>query len=169
MVLFDNYDTEQYMADAREYLEESGDYYTESELYNLRDLYIEEASDWVNTLMDKTFDGNKLIVTGSVGRWNGRYVGAEIYDTWAEFLSKFGKDCDYFKIYTEGRHLYVKCSHHDGDNFCEVKVVTDAGDRYYDNWYYEADPRLSKYHEAGIFSRMLHNSKYTRCPKIRIE
>ena len=166
MVLFDNYDTDRYEEDAREYLEESGDGYTESELYNLINLYIEEDYEWLDQTMKK-LEG-PLIVSGSVGRWDGKYSGSQIYSDWSEFIREFGKDCDYFKIYTEKGKLYVKCSHHDGTNFCEVKTLTDRGQNYLENWEYDLDARTSKYPQNEVMRRLFTNSRYAKCPQIAL-
>lgn len=167
LTLFDNYNTEEYEADAREYLENSLDGYSESEVYDLVNNYIEEDYRWLETVMDNTFGKDRLIVSGSVGRWNGKITGAEIYDTWSEFISKFGKDCEYFKIYIQSRHLYVECSHHDGNNFCEVKRITDRGENYYENWQFDIDPRTRNRSEAYILTRMFHDSAYAQLPEIK--
>lgn len=167
LTLFDNYNTEEYEADAREYLENSLDGYNESEVYDLVNNYIEEDYRWLETVMNKTFDnGYGLIVSGSVGRWNGKITGAEMYSTWSQFISKFGKDCDYFKIYTQSGHLYVECSHHDGNNFCEVKKLTNRGMNYYLNWENDIDYRTRDKSEAYILTRMFKDSAYAQLPKI---
>lgn len=36
-------------------------------------------------------------------------------------------DCDYFRIYDENGHMYLTCSHHDGTNHFEIKIVTEKG------------------------------------------
>ncbi len=167
VVYFDNYNTDGYEEDARDNLRlVYGEEPSDEEVWNAVWSYLE--TDWaiMSSALDRSFDGANLIISGAVGRWDGRVTGGAIYPTWDKFIADFGKDCEYFEVKQVDGHLYVACSHHDGNNFCEVKVVTDAGDRYYDNWNYDTDPRLSKYHEAEIISRMFRNSKYARCPKI---
>ena len=167
--LFDNYDITDYLEMAREYFQEEGEGYTESELYDLAYEYVGHDYHWLEGVMSKTFDDDHgLIVSGSVGKWNGKITGAEMYATWSEFISKFGKDCEYFKIYLQSGHLYVECSHHDGNNFCEVKKLTHRGVNYYLNWEYDMDYRTRDKSEAYILTRMFHDSAYAQLPKIVI-
>ena len=92
----------------------------------IRLIYEYAQEDWeeLETKIDNLLEGDNLIISGSVGRWDGTNRGYETYPNWQKFIQDFGKDCDYFKVYTNNGHLYVKCSHHDGNNFCEVKRLT---------------------------------------------
>jgi len=164
---FDNYDTSGYEEEAKEYLSEDGSYEpSDDEIWNAIQDYLQTDYETMSAIMDNAFDGDKLIISGGIGRWNGYHTGGAIYDTWGKFISDFGKDCEYFEIYAENGHLYVRCSHHDGTNLCEVKTLTDAGDRYYDNWNYGVDPRTDKYTEAQVINRLFSNSKYAKRPII---
>lgn len=163
---FDNYDMSQYEEMAKEYLEESGDGYNSDDIYNLANLYEQEDVEWVEAEMNRIFDGKTLIATGFVGLWTGRHDGGDIYKSWSEFIQKFGKDCDYFNIYAESGHFYVRCSHHDGTNLCEVKVLTDRGERYFENWNYGLDARTDKYSISEVMRRLFTNSKYSRLPQL---
>ena len=135
IVYFDNYDMDGYEEIARESLSEDGSV-TPDEL-DVRDVAYEYAQeDWddLETRIDSILDGDNIIVKGSVGRWNGTNYGYETYPDWRRFIADFGKDCDYFKVYSDKGHLYVHCSHHDGDNFCEVKRLTPRGLRRFNSW-----------------------------------
>ena len=99
---------------------------TETDLYNWR--YEEMQNDWDNEkeMLEDFFDGKEVEFIGSVGRWNGVYKGKARGDFWKLFDDAM-TDCDYFRIYDENGHMYLTCSHHDGTNHFEIKVVTDKG------------------------------------------
>lgn len=142
IVYFDNYDMDGYEEIARESLSEDGSV-TPDEL-DVRDVaydYMQEDWDDLETRIDNILDGDNIIVKGSVGRWNGTNYGYETYPDWRTFIEEFGKDCDYFKVYSDKGHLYVRCSHHDGNNFCEVKRLTERGLVRFKTWDYGTDKR----------------------------
>ena len=58
----------------------------------------------------------------------------ETQEDFEEMLNKAAKDCDYIHLYDKNGHLYLKCSHHDGTNYYEIKKVTDRGVEYLANW-----------------------------------
>lgn len=110
----------------------------------------------------KFFDGKKIICFGSVGRWNGTFRGGEIFESFEDAYYRMTKDCDYVKIYEEDGHLYVQCSHHDGTNNFEVKVLTDKGEDYYDNWEYMIFPNDAR-NEEYIHNQII--KRYSRLPR----
>lgn len=82
------------------------------------------------------------LVRGVVERWNGKSAGGMVFDDFEKMLYTVGKDCDFFKLWDEGGHFYIRCSHHDGTNIFEVKRLSPAGYRFIDNWSYNwQDPR----------------------------
>ena len=167
VVYFDSYDTGGYEELAKEYLSEDGSYEpSDDEIWYAVNTYLEEDWNEVSNLMDRSFNGQPIIISGSIERWTGKSTGGDIYKTWQEFISKFGKDCEYFKIYTEKGHLFVECSHHDGNNFCEIKVMTPRGEKYLDNWEWGLDPRTDKKSECKIRTTIFNCSRYSQLPKI---
>ena len=167
VVLFDNYNMDKYEAEAVVQLAEEQDVDQDEILDDdeiMSRAYSLEEADWEDlaVAMDNAFDGDNLIVNGDVGRWDGPSHGIEIYSTWQEFISRFGKDCGYFEVYNETGHLYVRCSHHDGTNFCEVKRLTPAGLVHFDNWDMETDKRVAKYSWLEIANALFNNRKYAR-------
>lgn len=105
-------------------------------------------------------DGNKWILFGTVGRWDGLYRAGTLFDTFDDFFYKATRDCDYWKFYDENGHLYLTCSHHDGTCCYEIKEVTAKGIDYFDNWEYNwNDKRSEEYIHTQIINR------YSRLPR----
>ena len=99
---------------------------TESLLQQWRDEEMEIDWETEKLMLDDYFYGKEVEFIGNVGLWHGVYEAKEKGDFWKLF-DKAMKDCDYFRIYDTNGHLYLTCSHHDGTNHFEIKVVTDKG------------------------------------------
>lgn len=111
------------------------------------------------------FVGKTVGFFGEVGLWHGTYKAGKIGDFENLYYKAIG-DCDYIKIYDENGHLYLTCSHHDGTNCFEIKVVTDKGKDYLENWeydYYINDKRTEKYIHNQIYKR------YSKLPRFAEE
>lgn len=93
--------------------------------------------------MERFIDGNTFILKGFTSRWNGRYNSGFIFKTFNE-LAKAWNDCDYVNVYDKNGHLYVECSHHDGTNCYEIRMLNKKGRKYYDNHYLDDDRELHK-------------------------
>ena len=104
---------------------------------------------------------NKVLFAGSVGRWNGNFGGGDIGE-FEDLYYKALKDCDYVKVYDNNGHLYITGSHHDGTNSFEVKVLTDKGEEYYENWNYGYSSRLDNLSEQEILKNIYE--RYSRLP-----
>lgn len=87
----------------------------------------DENSDWY---------GNPVIVSGSIGRWNGTTSGFTVYDSFEDAIdtspSRFGgdnvfADCEIQKIWDENGHLYLTGAHHDGSVSMELRQLTNKG------------------------------------------
>lgn len=162
IVYFDNYDMDGYEAIAREALSEDGSV-TPDEL-DVRDVaydYAQEDWDDLETRIDSVLAGDNILVCGSIGRWNGSSRGYEIYPDWRRFIAEFGKDCDYFKVYSDKGHLYVRCSHHDGNNFCEIKRLTPYGLTYFNTWDQSRNKRTANLDWYAVGKRLFEYRKYS--------
>ena len=105
-------------------------------------------------------NGNKWILVGSVGRWNGVYKYGTLFDTFDDFFYISTEDCWYWKFYDKNGHLHLTCSHHDGTCHYEIKEVTDKGIQYLENWENNwDDERTKEYVHTQIFNR------YSRLPR----
>lgn len=112
------------------------------------------------TLFD-FFEDKEVIFVGTLGLWDGQHLGGNIGD-FKELYCKAVKDCDYVEFTDENGHLYLRCSHHDGTNNFEIKIVTDKGYEYYDRWLYSgsSDTRAEEYVHKQIMK------KYSRLPHL---
>lgn len=105
-------------------------------------------------------NGNKWMIFGEVGRWDGVHKTGTLFDTFDDFFYEAAKDCEYIHFYDENGHLYLTCSHHDGTCHYEIKEVTDKGVQYLENWEYNwNDKRTEEYVHTQIFNR------YSRLPR----
>lgn len=102
----------------------------------LEEVYNLNSEDWssVKESLEEFFDNDIWIARGTVGRWDGKYEAGFIFCDLDELFSKACKDCNYWEISEKKGHLFLKCSHHDGDNFFEIKKITDRGLEFLDNW-----------------------------------
>lgn len=96
-----------------------------------------------------------FLLVGDVGTWHGSVEGG-CYVNEFDDLYKFWKDCDYIKVYDEGGHLYIKASHHDGNNYAELKELTCAGSEYAGEHRWDSDQEV---HE-----KLWNSTYYTRLP-----
>lgn len=128
----------------------------ESILCSLRD------EDWMVVIdeFDRFTKDNTLICTGTVQRWDGYYDGGTMiknsYDL-RELLSEY----PHIKIYDEGGHLMIVASHHDGTDRFELKVLTKAGEKYYENHYGDIVYDDKK---REVFTKLFDDSHYSKLP-----
>lgn len=166
-VIYDNYDLWKTYPDEeiKEYfMEENG--YEEDEITDemiWKERYFLNETNWEEEKerLKKFFlNGNKWILFGTVGRWDGLYRAGTLFDTFDDFFYKATSDCNYWKFYDENGHLYLTCSHHDGTCCYEIKEVTDKGVQYFDNWEYNWDDKRS---EEYVHTQIIN--KYSRLPR----
>lgn len=145
----------QYLWDCEyiDHLDEATDDMIYNEMYELERMYWDDISYELKHFFDK---GNAWLLTGSIGRWDGNYRGGYIFNTFEEFCECL-KDCDYIEITDNKGHLEVKCSHHDGTNFYEVKRVSDFGCEYFDTHSWELSLE-------EVFTKMWNNNFMTSLP-----
>ncbi len=152
---------------AKEYLFEE---YAEAEGWETKDdIADEEVTDAVYLDDEINFDNfkcefdnflrnsqNGFLLCGTCGRWDGIYTGG-CYVNEFEDLYKFWQGCDYIKVYDKCGHLYIKASHHDGNNYAEFKELTDKGAEYKENHYLDNDEEVhKKLFNSNFFTRLPH-------------
>lgn len=130
----------------------------------LEERYFQDECDWncVKDELEYFFhnNGNKWMIFGSVGRWDGVYKAGTLFDTFDDFFYEATADCNYWHFYDENGHLYLTCSHHDGTCHYEIKEVTEKGIEYLENWEENwEDKRTESYVHTQIFNR------YSRLPR----
>lgn len=109
--------------------------------YDYQGDYEAEQQDW-NDMAEGFSFPEMFVVTGryesryGIGSGEGGLVLNTPQRSFQEFLSKIGKDCDYFKIgWDKVRgNLKVICTHHDGTNYYEIRELTEAGANAYSDW-----------------------------------
>ena len=69
------------------------------------------------------------LITGSIGRWNGRYDVCPTMEKSLEdaIRSCIGRDTMDIKVKREGHTIIVVGLHHDGRNYFELHALTDKG------------------------------------------
>jgi len=139
--------------------EEEKDDVSESQIQAWR--YLEDDFDWENAEYElkNFFNGKDVIMVGTVGRWDGNYAGGKVGEFW-ELYHEAVRDCDYIKIYEKGGHFYIECSHYDGTNHFEVKILTENGKRYLNNWEYNWSNKKT---EREIHKQIM--KRYSKLPK----
>lgn len=132
-----------------------------------RERYFYDAMDWNDTKcsLEEFFskDGDSWIAVGKVGLWDGVYPAGTVFEEFDKFFYEAVKDCDYWHLYDENGHFYLRCTHHDGTNLFEIRRITDQGikflERWEDNW---DDERSESYIHTQImkrYSRLPHYAK----------
>ena len=122
--------------------------------------YWEDESNWEaeKEMLTDFFKEKTVGFFGEIGLWHGTYKAGDIGEFW-DLYYKAIKDCDYIKIYDENGHMYITCSHHDGTNHFEIKILNDNAEDYYDRWSYGNDNR--KEHE--VITQIY--KKYSKIPR----
>lgn len=162
--IFDNYDFDfdQSRESALEfwgeaYGWESADDIPDEEVY--RYMQEQEDMDWEDekSRMENFFGNGTFLLMGTVGRWDGPAEGGFIFSSFNE-LCKAWKDCDYIRLYDVNGHFMIKCSHHDGTNYFEVKELTQSGKEYADrhDWDMSARELHTRLWKHSRYSRLLH-------------
>lgn len=136
-----------------DHLDEATDDMIYNEMHFLEEMYWNDISYELKHFFDK---GSAWLLTGSIGRWDGNYRGGYIFNTFEEFC-KCLEDCAYIEITDNKGHFEVKCSHHDGTNFYEVKRVSDFGYEWYNNHSWDM-------YEEELHTKMWNNNFMTSLP-----
>ena len=145
----------QYLWDCEyiDHLDEATDDMVYDTMYELERMYWDDISYELKHFFDK---GDAWLLTGSIGRWDGNYRCGYIFNTFEEFCKCF-EDCAYIEIVDNKGHLEIKCSHHDGTNFYEVKRVSDFGCEYFGTHSWELSLE-------EVFTKMWNNNFMTSLP-----
>lgn len=105
-------------------------------------------------------NGERWLLIGSVGRWDGVYPAGTVFETFDEFFYKATADCDYIHFYDENGHLYLRCSHHDGTCHYEIRKITEQGIKFLERWEENWDDKRS---ESYIHTQIM--KRYSRLPQ----
>ena len=166
VTLFDNYDfdRDEIIESILSYRDDiTEDDITDNMIY---DEWYSQLEVWFEDIfsdLKKFFDNKQIICFGNIGRWNSYFDAGKIFDDFEKAWYDMTKDCDYIRITDDNGHLYIDCSHHDGNNHFEIKVLTDKGAEYYDNWNYyswRGDNRTEEQVHTQIIKRYSHLPKF---------
>lgn len=175
-VIYNNYDLYKDFDNCKQNMIENGcDDPTDNEVWE--QLYFEDQLAWdaEKEMLDDFFKNvNYIGFFGEIGRWNGVYKGGKIDTNFWKLFDDAITDCDYIKIYDENGHLYLDCSHHDGTCHFEIKIITEKGYNYLQNWEYNwDDKRTQEYVHNQIYKRYSRLPHYANkvfgCPKREYE
>lgn len=158
-IVYSNYNLSDMFDEAKSFLIENGNEEpTDKEIWD--EVYFQDECNWDDDKaeLDAFFKGKTVGFFGKIGRWDGVYRGGCIGKFWDVF-NKATTDCDYVKIYDENGHLYLACAHHDGSCHYEIKIISDRGAIYLDNWEYGNDNRTKEQVYTQICNR------YSTLPK----
>jgi len=166
--IYSNYNLDEMYADARQYLIDECECAEPSDDAVWDEIMNEDALNWdcEKYELNKFFKDKYCIFVGTVGRWDGTYEGGKIGKFWDLFYSAL-TDCHYFELYDEDGHLFLHGSHHDGDVSFEIKILTDKGYNFSENWSYSYDKKYdyslqemhNKIMNCSFLSRLPHFSK----------
>lgn len=148
-IIYDNYNLwEQYSEEAYEYLLESNDCEDEvSEDKLWEEIYDYDSGIWEDEherLIEFFGSCDALMLSGYFQLWNGKYYGGKIFFNFDDMFNFIMKDCVYIKLWDENGHFYIKCSHHDGTNVFEVKLINRKALDFIEHWEYNNDPRTEE-------------------------
>lgn len=113
--------------------------------------------------LEKFFDEHSVtwVAHGVNGRWDGAHSGGFLFSTFNEMWCKLTRDCEYFDIWDENGHLFLKCSHHDGTNQVEIRKVTENGIQFHEDW---EDHWEDQRTESEIIREVFANPEYSCLP-----
>lgn len=160
-IIYDNYDFDELceeaislILDREEY--SSADEIPESVLYDEMNAIDELNREISMDELDNFFSGNKWLLKGTIGRWDGPAEGGFIFSSVSE-MSRAWVECDYLRIYDVNGHMYIDCAHHDGNNHFEIKKLTEKGEDYADR--HRMDP------DRLIHESLWNNGTRTHLPQ----
>lgn len=177
-ILYSNYDLHEMYVDAYNCLKENHAYEcpededwepTDNAIWD--EVYFLDGCNWddFESNFGEFFNSNKFLLQGFVGRWHGRVRGGFIFDSISE-MSEAWRDCDYVEIYDENGHLYIRCSHHDGSNFFEIRMLNKMGCQYAESHYYDNDEEVHDKLMKSPYSVLPHCAhKIYGCKKIEYD
>ena len=157
--LFSNHPNDMNEDEIKEILLENGyeeDEITDDMIWYEWDFQTNEALDYFRWMVQEI--KGTFVVSASLGLWNGTFVGGKIIkgNLWDACRACFE---DYNTIYFKGKQLKVEAIHHDGNNYFTIKKLTEKGEEYYSNHYYNKS-------DKEMVETLMRDSHYSHCIKI---
>lgn len=106
---------------------------------DLYDEYSEFFHQWVQDSLEMEWedflneikygnDNTECVVTGFVGRWNGKFeIAPKRISTLIDAIHKCVEDCDYIVITEEDGVLHIISTHHDASNDFYIHKLNELG------------------------------------------
>ena len=134
---------------------------TEKEIWE--EVSVMEQFDWedIKQGLYDFFDGETIILRGSIGRWNGTCTGWN-YGTFKKVVWDFLTDCDYMTFEDSRGHFEITGVHHDGRNNAELRILTEAGIRAIEDWEY--GDRFGSMTSKEFCDKIWNSRHYSRIP-----
>lgn len=141
----------------KQWMEENSDHMpTDEEVWDeIHELAQQDWEDFTYEFEDFFNDGN-FVLQGTVGRWDGTYGGGYTFETFRGLCKAFS-GCDYVEIYDCNGHLYIDCSHHDGSNHFEIRMLTERGRDF-------ANRNCDYMDDRTLHTKLMDSSNYSKLP-----
>lgn len=106
-------------------------YDDESDLFHewVQDSLSMEWDDFINEIQYLGNNNTECVVSGFVGRWNGRFeIVPKRFSNLVDAIMQCVEDCDYIVITTsEDGELHIISTHHDASNEFYIHKLNDLG------------------------------------------
>ena len=154
--LFTNHPYDMDEDEIKEILLESGyeeDEITDKTIWQEWDFQVEDSLEFFKDNAER-IEGT-FVITASLGLWNGIFAGGKVIEgnLWDACCKCFK---DYNKAYFEGKQFKIDACHHDGNNYFTIKKLTEKGEKYYSNHYYDKSDR-------EMVEVLMNDSHYSHC------
>lgn len=163
---FNNYyDSEKENVFRMQVFEEHQDEYDWTNEYDVPDCMIQaelayqDDFDWQFFIgdLERLLTKHHCLLIGTFGSWRGPKEGGKFINTVSDLLSCI-QHLDNMEVYEENGHLYIKGSHHDGNDSYELKVLTEKGYRLANDNYFA--------HDRKLHSTLFNYNFYSRLPRL---
>ena len=133
-VLFSNYYSNEIFEEMKRRLfedENGGNWETENEITDgevFEKIWSQNEMDLEDFRLELShfLEGKTLVITGTVGLWNGTYAAGKVARSLNDLFSLL-RDCDDFKFTDCGGRFFITGTHHDGTNNFEVRILNENG------------------------------------------
>ncbi len=149
--LYNNYDINNslWFSDFKEWCNDNNidsTQYNEDSEYFIQWIYDTLALYWDDLMTNLEYDKENnvyCVVTGSVGKWNGRFeIEPKHFATLKDAIIACTNNCDFIVITEEKGAINIRGIHHDGTNLFTIHKLNEKG---YDAHYEDKDLNNEEY------------------------
>ena len=87
-------------------------------------------------LFEKSAAAKKIVIRGSIGRWNGTVHGFSTFEDVRKAIQFCLNDLDSWKFADEDDAFCINGYHHDGSNSYELRFLSEKGCQILEDWEY---------------------------------